>query len=71
MMNQELVGGTYIALKGRVPVKVSGPVRKGDRLIAGNEGTATVAHDKLQDVFAIALETNDDVAVKLVECLVL
>ena len=71
MMNQELVGGTYIALKGRVPVKVSGPVRKGDRLIAGNDGTATLAHDNLQETFAIALETSDDIAVKLVECLVL
>jgi hypothetical protein len=40
MMNSELEGGTYIALKGRVPVKVTGAVKKGDNLIAGENGTA-------------------------------
>lgn len=71
MMNSGLEGGVYVALKGRVPVKVSGAVKKGDRLIAGNNGTATSAVPHANDVFAIALETNDDSGVKLVECLVL
>jgi hypothetical protein len=71
MMNQELAGGTYIALKGRVPVKISGPVRKGDKLIAGNDGTATVAHGVSQDVFAIALASSDEILTKLVECIIL
>jgi hypothetical protein len=70
MMNSELEGGTYIALKGRVPVKVTGPVEKGQRLIASNAGTAQVATDK-SDVFAIALETNLSDEVKLVECVIL
>jgi hypothetical protein len=70
MMNSELVGGTYIALKGRVPVKVTGPVQKGQRLVAGNNGTAQAATDK-SDVFAIALETNSNEDTKLVECVIL
>jgi hypothetical protein len=70
MMNSELEGGTYIALKGRVPVKVTGPVKKGDRLVAGDRGCAQVAADRL-DIFAIALETNLEDAVKLVECVIL
>ena len=32
MMNKDLVGGTYIALKGRVPVLVNGSVKKGTYL---------------------------------------
>jgi len=71
MMNQDLEGGTYIALKGRVPVKVTGPVVKGQRLVAGPEGTAQVRQNFNADVFAIALETNNENSMKLVEALVL
>lgn len=71
MMNQGLEGGVYVALKGRVPVKVSGSVRKGDRLIAGNNGAAVAAVPHSNDVFAIALESNDSTDVKLVEAVVL
>jgi hypothetical protein len=71
MMNSELLGGTYIALKGRVPVKVLGAIRKGQRLIAGNNGCAVAAVPHANDVFAVALETNDDTGVKLVEAVIL
>lgn len=71
MMNSELEGGTYIALKGRVPVKVIGSVRKGDNLIAANGGCASVAVHHSSDVFAVALESSDDTGVKLVEAIVL
>lgn len=71
MMNKDLEGGTYIALKGRVPVKVTGPVQKGQRLVASQNGTAQAAMGNNADVFAIALESNDDVNVKIVECVVL
>jgi hypothetical protein len=71
MMNSELEGGTYIALKGRVPVKVSGSVIKGQRLVAGPAGTAQAAMGNTSDVFAIALETNNDSGIKLVECIIL
>lgn len=71
MMNSELEGGTYIALKGRVPVKVVGSVRKGDNLIAANDGCASVAVHHSSDVFAVALESSDDTGIKLVEAIVL
>jgi len=71
MMNKDLEGGTYVALKGRVPVKVSGVVRKGQRLIASANGTASAAVPHANDVFAIALESSDEVGVKLVECVIL
>jgi hypothetical protein len=71
MMNSELEGGTYIALKGRVPVKVVGPIIKGQRLVAGANGTAQTAMSNTSDYFAIAIETNNEAGVKLVECLIL
>ena len=70
MMNSELEGGVYVALKGRVPIKVKGAVRKGDRLVAGDQGCAQVAQDRL-DIFAVAMETSDNEDVKLIESVVL
>jgi hypothetical protein len=70
-MNDDLVGGTYVALKGRVPVKVVGAITKGQSLIAANYGTAVAAMPHANDVFAIALESNDSVEIKLVECVIL
>jgi len=70
MMNKDLEGGTYIALKGRVPVKINGTVKKGDRLAAGDNGCAVVV-DECKDVFAIALESSDDAGIKLIEAVVL
>jgi len=69
-MNQTLVGGVYVALKGRVPVKVLGSITKGQRLVASNNGYAQAATDQT-DTFAIALETNETSTVKLVECVIL
>jgi len=71
MMNSELEGGTYVALKGRVPVRVSGAVTKGQRLVAFDDGTAVTASSNSTDVFAIALETSEDSGIKLVECVIL
>lgn len=71
LMNSGLEGGTAIALKGRVPVKISGSVIKGQKLVAGPDGTAQAAFGNNNDVFAVALETNSDVNTKVVECLVL
>jgi hypothetical protein len=71
MMNKDLEGGTYIALKGRVPVKVTGNIIKGQRLVAGENGTAQAAYGNSNEVFAIALETNSDAGIKLVECVIL
>jgi hypothetical protein len=71
MMNSELEGGTYIALKGRVPIKVTGLVNKGDVLIAGENGTAIAWLSDSNSVFAVALESNNDTGVKVIEALVL
>jgi hypothetical protein len=71
MMNKDLEGGTYIALKGRVPVKVVGRVKKGDELIAANNGCAMMAVPHASGVFAVALESNDNEGIKVIEALVL
>jgi hypothetical protein len=70
-MNSELEGGTYVALKGRVPVKIIGRVKKGDELIAANNGCAMIAVPHASRVFAVALETSDDESIKLIECVIL
>jgi|DEB0MinimDraft_10_1074344.scaffolds.fasta_scaffold00073_8 hypothetical protein len=65
MMNSE-ADGQYIALKGRVPVKVEGPVKKGQAVYAWDNGICkTVATSAL---VGVALESNEDISVKLVEC---
>jgi hypothetical protein len=74
MMNSALEGGTYIALKGRVPVKIIGPVRKGDTLVPTGDGfgktdDSTASSGNRQ--FGIALEDNAEHGVKLVECVIL
>ena len=71
MMNQELESGTYIALKGRVPVRVIGHVRKGDRLVAAPDGCAMVSEDSNANTFAVALESSLNTEVKLIEAIVL
>lgn len=70
-MNSELENGTYIALKGRVPVKVVGVIRKGSSLIASNDGCAVMGNHHSNEVFAISLEDSDDTGVKLVEAIIL
>lgn len=71
LMNKDLEGGTIVALKGRIPVKVVGRVKKGEELIASDNGCATVAIPHSSGVFAIALESSDDSGIKLVECVIL
>jgi hypothetical protein len=72
MMNSELEGGVYVALKGRVPVRTRGNVKKGDRLVAGNNGCAEVAKpEDYNNVFAIALESSDDQNIKNIEAVIL
>jgi hypothetical protein len=81
LMNIGLEGGTPIALKGRVPVKVIGAVKKGDRLIAADNGCCGASSMLLKnipikagnfpDTFAIALESSTDEGVKLVEAIIL
>jgi len=64
--------GQPVALKGRVPVKVQGTVRKGDKLMPAQNvwGRASSAHDGYLDYFAIALGDNQQDE-GVVECLIL
>jgi hypothetical protein len=72
LMNKDLVGGTAVALKGRVPVKIKGKVTKGDMLIACGAGYGRADNEVCGSrQFAVALESNDDEGIKMVECLVL
>lgn len=73
IMNVSLDGGVSVALKGRVPMKVIGAVKKGDRLLAANSGVARslTVQDDSSLVFAVALEDNESTDVKLVEALIL
>lgn len=59
LMNADLEDGQTVALKGRVPVKVTGTVLKGDRLVASHlPGIAKANNDVNVRSFAIALEDN-------------
>lgn len=65
MMNSE-AEGQYIALKGRVPVRVKGAVKKGQAIYAMADGVSTTIATSA--IVGIALETNDSEEEKLVEC---
>lgn len=65
MMNSE-AEGQYIALKGRVPVRVKGPVKKGQAVYAWEEGVCTTT--ATTGLVGVALESNDSNDEKLVEC---
>ena len=60
--------GQAIALKGRVPVKVAGAVSKGQAVYVNDNGVATASNTG-SDMVGIALESNGDSGVKLVECI--
>ena len=64
-MNSE-AEGQYIGLKGRVPVRVQGPVSKGQAVYAWQDGVCTTIQSNA--MIGIALETNNDEGEKLVEC---
>lgn len=58
---------TKVALCGRVPVKVTGKIKKGQGIkMSSLTGVGVVSENK-NDYFAIALESSDDEGVKLIE----
>jgi hypothetical protein len=67
LMNKD-ADGQAIALRGRVPVRVIGPISKGQTLIASTDGRAI--YGALNPV-AIALESSAEFKEKLVECVIL
>jgi len=63
LMNSEL-DGVAVALRGRVPCKVSGSIKKGDMLVSdGNGGARAEANPVLGSVLAKALEDSEGDAV--------
>ena len=70
-MNSDLDGGVYVALKGRVPVRVVGPVKKGQSLFGTAHGLAMATDDTTPTTFAIALEGFDGNGIGVVEAVIL
>ena len=66
LMNSELENGQAIALKGRVPVRIVGPVKKGQAVYAWDAGVCTTMATTA--LIGVALETDDSTDEKLVEC---
>ena len=70
-MNSDLDGGVYVALKGRVPVRVVGPIKKGQSLFGTAHGLAMATDDTTPTTFAIALENFDGSGIGVVEAVIL
>lgn len=67
LMNKD-IKGQALALEGRVPVRVVGLVKKGDKVYVDAEGTASV-HFNGNPLVGIALESSDQEEEKLIECI--
>ena len=65
LMNSE-ADGQAIGLKGRVPVRVKGAVKKGDAVYAWEDGVSSTVQTTA--LVGIALESSDDESEKLIEC---
>ena len=65
MMNSE-ADGQYIGLKGRLPVRVKGAIKKGQAVYALADGVCTTLATTA--LVGVALESNVDEGEKLVEC---
>ena len=65
MMNSD-IEGQYIGLKGRLPVRVKGAVKKGQAVYAMAEGVCTTIATTA--LVGIALESSDSAEEKLIEC---
>jgi hypothetical protein len=65
MMNSE-AEGQYIGLKGRVPVRVKGAVKKGQAVYAWEDGVCSTIQTTA--LVGVALESNSNEEEKLVEC---
>jgi len=75
-MNESLEGAPFIALRGRVPCKVQGPLRKGACLVSNDFGVAsainnTAVFDRDGVIFAKALESIEGEVIKVIEVVIL
>jgi hypothetical protein len=67
-LNAGLVGGTVIALCGRVPTKVKGKIEKFDKIMLSDIPGVARKWDGISRVIGRALESNLNEDIKLVEC---
>ena len=68
MMNSEQEAGTYIGIKGRLPIRVVGPVTKGCSLVPSNTpGVAIMGNPRDPFVFAFSREDSDENSERLIE----
>ena len=65
LMNSD-AEGQAIGLKGRVPVRVKGPVKKGQAIYACEDGICSTVQTTA--LVGIALASSDDEVEKLIEC---
>ena len=65
LMNSE-ADGQAVGLKGRVPVRVSGPISKGQAVYAWKDGVCSTITTNA--IVGVALETSTEEGEKLVEC---
>jgi hypothetical protein len=67
--------GLPVALRGRVPVNVIGPVEKGDSLVTSSVAgyAVSIGRDRSygQAIFAKSLETNKDIGTKVITAVIL
>jgi hypothetical protein len=73
LMNSALTNGIPVALTGRVPCMVQGPVSKGDRLVNYTNGVAgrlDTSQYEYGCIIGKSLDTIDDNTVKLIEIVV-
>lgn len=75
LMNSLLPGVPVAMTGGRVPVKVKGPISKGQRIVSSDEpGVAVAKSDsEIISIFTVigrALESSSNDEIKLVECIV-
>ena len=70
-MNEQLLEGKFIALTGLVPVKIKGPIHKGDFIVPTIDGSARVGNSKeIPYKIGVAQETNIDLGFHLVNCII-
>ena len=67
-LNNKLIGGTVIALCGRVPTKVKGKIEKFDKIMLSDIPGVACKWDGASRVIGRALERNLYENIKLVEC---
>lgn len=65
LMNSES-DGQAVGLKGRLPIRIVGPIRKGQAVFATGTGVASAVGVHM---VGVALETNESEEEKLVECI--